>query len=73
MVMGRKPCDPPGGWYRVGGTTTRSWRGLGASPTWTSARARAVTARAFKPPPREGVSLAEELEAISRTLDLRRR
>ena len=36
-------------------------------------QARAVTARAFKPPPREGGSLAEELEAISRTLDLRRR
>jgi hypothetical protein len=35
--------------------------------------ARAVTARAFKPPPRQDVSLAEELEAISRTLDLRRR
>jgi hypothetical protein len=35
--------------------------------------ARAVTARAFKPAPREGVSLAEELEAISRTLDPRRR
>ena len=36
-------------------------------------QARAVTARAFKPPPREGVSLAEELQAISRTLDQRRR
>ena len=35
--------------------------------------ARAVTARAFKPPPREGTSLAEELETISRTLDQRRR
>jgi hypothetical protein len=34
--------------------------------------ARAVTARAFKPPPRDGTSLAEELEAISRTLDQRR-
>jgi hypothetical protein len=36
-------------------------------------QARAVTARAFKPSPRQGVSLAEELEAISRALDLRRR
>ena len=36
-------------------------------------QARAITARAFKPPPREGVSLAEELEAISRMLDQRRR
>jgi hypothetical protein len=35
-------------------------------------QARAVTARAFKPPLREGVSLAEELEAISRALDRRR-
>ena len=35
-------------------------------------QARAVTARAFKPQPR-GVSLADELEAISRMLDLRRR
>jgi len=35
-------------------------------------QARAVTARAFKPPPR-GTSLAEELEAISRALELRRR
>ena len=36
-------------------------------------QARAVTARAFKPPPRQSASLAEELEAISRALDLRRR
>ena len=36
-------------------------------------QARAVTARAFKPPPREDTSLAQELEAISRILDLRRR
>jgi len=36
-------------------------------------QARAVTARAFKPPPRQGTSLAEELEAISRALDLKRR
>ena len=32
-------------------------------------QARAVTARAFKPAPSPGLSLAEELEAISRTLD----
>ena len=36
-------------------------------------QARAVTARAFKPSPRGGVSLADELDAISRALDLRRR
>jgi hypothetical protein len=36
-------------------------------------QARAVTARAFKPSPRDGVSLGEELAAISRALDLRRR
>jgi len=36
-------------------------------------QARAVTARAFKPQPRRGTSLAEELEAISRILDRRRR
>jgi hypothetical protein len=36
-------------------------------------QARAVTARAFKPSPRQGVSLAEELEAISRALERRRR
>jgi hypothetical protein len=36
-------------------------------------QARAVTARAFKPPLRQGVSLAEELEAIALTLDRRRR
>ena len=36
-------------------------------------QARAVTARAFKPDPRHGVSLAEELDAISRMLELRRR
>jgi hypothetical protein len=35
-------------------------------------QARAVTARAFKPPPREDASLAEELAAISRALDRRR-
>ena len=32
-------------------------------------QARAVTARAFKPAPKSGLSLAEELEAISRALD----
>lgn len=31
--------------------------------------ARAVTARAFRPAPKSGVSLADELEAISRVLD----
>jgi hypothetical protein len=36
-------------------------------------QARAVTARAFRPSPRQGVSLAEELAAISRALDVRRR
>jgi hypothetical protein len=36
-------------------------------------QARAVTARAFKPSPRDGISLAEELEAISRMLDRPRR
>ena len=36
-------------------------------------QARAVTARAFKPAPREGVSLAEELAAISQALDRRHR
>ena len=35
-------------------------------------QARAVTARAFKPSPRDGVSLADELEAISRVLERRR-
>jgi hypothetical protein len=32
-----------------------------------------VSARAFKPDPRHGISLAEELDAISRMLELRRR
>ena len=32
-------------------------------------RARAVTARAFKPAPKPGMSLADELDAISRALD----
>jgi hypothetical protein len=36
-------------------------------------QARAVTARAFKPAPKPGLSLAEELDAISRMLELRRR
>jgi hypothetical protein len=36
-------------------------------------QARAVTARAFKPAPKSGMSLAEELEAISRALDSKRR
>jgi hypothetical protein len=36
-------------------------------------QARAVTARAFKPAPKAGLSLADELEAISRMLDLSRR
>jgi len=36
-------------------------------------QARAVTARAFKPAPKSGMSLGEELEAISRLLDLSRR
>ena len=36
-------------------------------------QARAVTARAFKPAPKTGLSLADELEAISRVLDLSRR
>ena len=35
-------------------------------------RARAVTARAFKPAPKPGMSLAEELDAISRALDVSR-
>jgi hypothetical protein len=35
--------------------------------------ARAITARAFRPAPGAGQSLAEELEAISRVLDLGRR
>jgi hypothetical protein len=35
-------------------------------------QARAVTARAFKPPPRDGLSLADELAAISRALERRR-
>jgi hypothetical protein len=35
-------------------------------------QARAVTARAFKPAPKSGQSLADELEAISRVLDLSR-
>ena len=35
--------------------------------------ARAVTARAFRPAPKDGLSLAEELESISRVLDLARR
>ena len=35
-------------------------------------RARAVTARAFKPAPKSGMSLAEELDAISRALDVSR-
>jgi hypothetical protein len=35
--------------------------------------ARAVTARAFKPAPKTGLSLADELEAISRVLDPGRR
>ena len=35
-------------------------------------RARAVTARAFKPAPRQGMSLGEELDAISRLLDISR-
>jgi hypothetical protein len=35
-------------------------------------QARAVTARAFKPPPPQGISLAEELAGISRALDLPR-
>jgi hypothetical protein len=34
--------------------------------------ARAVTARAFRPGPKSGLSLADELEAISRVLDRRR-
>jgi hypothetical protein len=36
-------------------------------------QARAVTARAFKPAPKPGMSLAEELEAIVRTLDVSRK
>ena len=36
-------------------------------------QARAVTARAFRPGPKPGLSLAEELESISRVLDLGRR
>jgi hypothetical protein len=36
-------------------------------------QARAVTARAFKPAPQPGMSLAEELEAIVRTLDVSRK
>ena len=32
-------------------------------------QARAVTARAFKPAPKPDLSLAEELQAISRALD----
>jgi hypothetical protein len=36
-------------------------------------QARAVTARAFKPAPKSGMSLGDELEAISRLLDLSRR
>ena len=36
-------------------------------------QARAVTARAFRPAPKSGLSLADELEAISRVLDLSRR
>jgi hypothetical protein len=35
-------------------------------------QARAVTARAFKPAPKPGLSLAEELEAIMRVLDVSR-
>jgi hypothetical protein len=35
-------------------------------------QARAVTARAFKPAPKAGLSLGDELEAISRALDRRR-
>ena len=36
-------------------------------------QARAATARAFKPAPKPDMSLAEELEAIVRTLDLSRK
>ena len=36
-------------------------------------QARAVTARAFKPAPKPGMSLAEELEAVSRALDVQSR
>jgi hypothetical protein len=36
-------------------------------------QARAVTARAFKPAPKPDLSLAEELEAIVRTLDASRK
>jgi hypothetical protein len=35
----------------------------------TEQRARAITAEAFRPRPRRGMTLAEELEGITRLLD----